>query len=629
MHWTCSCDEKDELCDDYKCSLRRRIQRTCHGHLIWLYESALQENFSSHYWATGQVIESPKISSNLAKKSIMDIPLQIIKAADFCQIITDPIKCQDITNGYKEIFKRWIQDLHNNNKNNEYVFPRSMEKTTHKFLFAEHSIIWRALKSGEKFEVSLKVQTGKSTMSYSALDIQSSVLKKFSCKRPPSDEPMIAISRTPYGNKFKLRIQDTMIFYSMDYGLFQTSEETGREQIVLESWMNTLDHQMESWMSALDYQMESWKTSLGKTIEFDEGVDTSWSDPLQVALAAIISVKSKCPNSKLMKRIRENAKVVLLHSFSPNGLLRGQLDEIEDPNVTKELPDYHSYWPATFEIPYIMLWIYGISSPHADRPVSEQSSTGQSISKTTPLESTFTAYSDGSTIQFSNQQSHETKHINNEKIVEYSDEWLYSRPQLLTFQVDFRQNAMENFYRKNKKRNFGIVINNALKNMMPQDFPASIDPNTQNSNTQSSAKGYIINIPHNSGTIKTKDFLLNYIFRSHYLRRHIDLQEELGKNDNNRPLASTTSNVNSLLAPIKKRLMHFNQMDFELAMTCYYASPEAEDLSLFFDRHASYDKYFCEYVHLVVNKWTTEFHLSFYQVLLNDAIMPSGICLPR
>ena len=43
------------------------------------------------------------------------------------------------------------------------------------------------------------------------------------------------------------------------------------------------------------------------------------------------------------------------------------------------------------------------------------------------------------------------------------------------------------------------------------------------------------------------------------------------------------------------------------------ASPEADSISWFFERHSSYEKYFYEDVKTVVNKWVTEVHLSFYQ----------------
>jgi hypothetical protein len=130
LEWTCSCDPIAQCCDDYTCRMRYRIRRTCHGHLIWLYNVTEKPRhiLCSHYWASGKILESIGKSDRLGEKSIMDIPFHIIKAADFCRIVSDQGIRKDIAKGFKSIFKYWIQDLHRDNKNNEYVFPRSMEK---------------------------------------------------------------------------------------------------------------------------------------------------------------------------------------------------------------------------------------------------------------------------------------------------------------------------------------------------------------------------------------------------------------------------------------------------------------------------------------------------------------------
>lgn len=55
-------------------------------------------------------------------------------------------------------------------------------------------------------------------------------------------------------------------------------------------------------------------------------------------------------------------------------------------------------------------------------------------------------------------------------------------------------------------------------------------------------------------------------------------------------------------------------------MVYYLSSSEREEISTFFDRHTSYDKYFFEETTAVLNKWVTELHLSFYQILLQESV---------
>lgn len=563
------------------------------------------------------MIENPEAINHLAKKSIMDTPFHIIKAADFCRIISDRDICDTISKEYKHIFGGWIQDLHKNNKHNEYVFPRCEEKTTPKFYFAEQAMIWRALKSAKELGIETSAH---SYQNYSALRVQNSVLQKFSCESPLSKKSLIAISRSPHGNKFNLKTRDTVIFYSLDHGIFDTQEETSLRPNKLESWRNTLDHQM----------------------ELHGNKNASWSDLLEVALAIIISTKSKYTNSDVMKHINHLAKQVLLRSSSPNGLLAGQLNEYNEPIFPSNVLEYHNHWHSSFEIPYI-LWMYWVNSSDADTLVDESSSTAESSS---------------SSKQISSHEHCGTTYANNEKVAEYLDKWLYNMPRFLKFQADLGEKAMENFITGNTSDNSGIVINKAFK-IMQERLKAPIEPER----SANLSKGYIINVPEVTSAVK-KTFLPCHILHPNDLRLQLDprVASELQayyarlfdvsksraisrrsesticdidpllaftKNDKHLLPTFTPSDAYIFSAPMTKRLMHFYQMDFELAMTCYRASSEAEDLSRFFDRHATYDKYFYEDAQLTFNNWTTELHLSFYQVLSHDTIMPSGISEPR
>lgn len=586
LKWTCSCDPEGEACQDYKCRMRSRIRRTCHGHLRWLYKNALQNGLTSHYWASGEVMKSQKI--HLTKKSIMDIPFHIIKAADFYHIIADEYIPEDFVKEYKDIFHCWISLLHLDNKNNEYVFPRSKDTTTHEFFFAEQAIIWRALKSGEKFGIeSSEIPNGKNKTNYSAVDIQNSVLRKFGCESSIPDKPMMAISRSVYGNTFELEFQDTAIFHALDHGIFTTDEDSRMGQRKMELWINTLDHQMES----------------------GGRINSFWSDSSQAALAVILSAKSRRTKSDSMKRRHESAKSALLRSSSPNGLLAGHLGEDQESILPKD--SYHSYWHAAFEIPYI-LWMYGVESPNADGALSEHASSGEAILHLAPMEPTPTRGSFSSSSQFYNGRSLSTNHTNKGKVVEYPDEWLYTKPRFLTFEVDLRDQTAKEFYDQNKYKDLGNVINRAFQ-LMQQLSTTSLDPD--------SMKGYIVDVPEFAGSKKLENFPPNYIQQATNLRLQID--PRVGskfEKYNDDPVQE-----DPLPTPAKKRLMHFHEMNFELARACYQASSEAENLSRFLDRHATYDKYFDEDARLIFNSWTTELQLSFYQILSGDLTVPGDV----
>lgn len=569
--------------------MRFRIQRTCHGHLIWLYKNALKNGLNSHHWANGKAISEEVYQ---AEKSIMDIPFHIIKAADFNQSIADENIQKEIAEEYKKIFTRWVSRINLDNKNNERVFPRSKDTTIQEFFLAEQAIIWRALKSGERLgSEPLRISNGNKTKSYSALDVQNSVLQKFSYESSVSTRPMMMVSRSVYRDTFKLKIQDTAIFYAVDQGIFSTTEDSGMGQRKLELWMNTVDYQMEC----------------------NGNINTSWSDLSEAALAVIMSAKNRRTKSDSMKRRHESAKSALLRSSSPNGLFTGQSDENQETAFSKDPSKYRNYWYAPFEIPYI-LWIYGMNSAHADGSLSEQTSNGEVMSYTASMEPTLTTESYDTSSQFYNRESQPANYTKKEKVVEYSDEWLYAKPRFLTFEINLTEEAAETFYSQNKSKDPEIVINEAFERYRK----ISEDHLESNKNSR---KGYIVDVPEFVDSFGMNDIVTNYIYRATSLRLHIDPRFHskfaVYKDDALKKDPFPTHPI--------KRLMHFHEMNFELARACYQASSEPENLSQFLDRHATYDKYFYEDAQLIFNSWTTELHLSFYQILSGDLIPPDDI----
>lgn len=68
----------------------------------------------------------------------------------------------------------------------------------------------------------------------------------------------------------------------------------------------------------------------------------------------------------------------------------------------------------------------------------------------------------------------------------------------------------------------------------------------------------------------------------------------------------------------KKRFFHFSCLNRETALVCYFASSEMKAISSFFDRHASYKSYFFDDAAAMLNKWSTEIHLPFHQLVTQE-----------
>lgn len=75
----------------------------------------------------------------------------------------------------------------------------------------------------------------------------------------------------------------------------------------------------------------------------------------------------------------------------------------------------------------------------------------------------------------------------------------------------------------------------------------------------------------------------------------------------------------------KKRLIWIRKASDEAALVCYLTSPEEEKQSMldFYNRHANFDKWFYDDTNMARNTWTSELHLSFYQLLTIDTTEPT------
>ncbi|KAM6484140.1 hypothetical protein HDV62DRAFT_357523 [Trichoderma sp. SZMC 28011] len=574
-------------CENYCCNMRSRIFRVCQGHLEWLFGE--DHGFSPHRWATGRAIAGWESNPTLSEKSVVDASFNIIKAADFYRISK---ATQDTIDDFRGDVNDWIEDLHRNNQDIEYVFPHSSEDLPLQFQLSDHAIIWRALKSLELIGLSseLKANTipGRRKSSYSSRKIQDSIFKKFTTDCTQLSERLMATSRSLSETSFLLHIEDTATLFAMKMGLFDLPK---REELVRRMTIESNDEPdnvapgmpVGASISRSDNDLtdpwrnkhEAWMATIDSQKLHEDNDDDNWDHPLQYALAMVLSARGIYMNSQTPAQMYTFARSILLQSSSPNGLFPGLLDENKDPALFE---DDDAYWHASFEVPFI-LWETKKYSPR-----TEENSTDETSSSFLLRRNSAEASISGAGFVKRYEPFTETSDL------DPNYEWLYKKPEFFGFRINLSSKAIEKFceeHRRNVDKG-SETLNRAVEAFQPLKQDTLQD------------YGYIIDI---SGPEYTKILgqrnLPFRIFAPDKIRSFIG-----GVRD--------TTNA-------KKRFFHFYRANLDVALNCYLASSEEEEISSFFDKHSSYSKYFFEDTTAIFNKWVTELHLSFYQVVPDDA----------
>ncbi|UKZ53649.1 hypothetical protein TrVGV298_007446 [Trichoderma virens] len=598
----CQCEAAHCTCKKYSKKMRKRILRVCWGHLKWIFNEANEDDNSSfHSWASGEAIDNWASGQSQSRRSLIDASFNIAKAADFCLKVATEKQKENVMDELRGVVSDWVENLHQNNQNNEYVFPHSTEDTPQKFQLADHAMIWRTLKSLEELGFNSELCTsdirrGRHNIKYSSTKIQKSLFRHFTTKSTQLNIPMIATSRSLSETSFLLHIEDTATLYAMDEGLFDdpnqkdepddkpataVTNELATESVEMsigESAYKSEDGSVDFW----DNKIDPWKATVDGQALHDDNDDATWDHPLQFALAMILSANNKCSNSRPANKMYKFARSVLLQSSSPNGLFPGQFDENREPILFSEDAMRDCYWDATFEIPYI-LWSYtGENLARNERSTTQYSSS-----------SSFTAemsYTSGYMHRI--EPVIHNKDLKSDSMVSY--EWLYKKPKFFGFRIDLSPNAINYFCENHQSNNSGKSTSETIDRAV-EDHQ---NPNRGSRNLQD--LGYIIDVSgvENIKSLSQRNFAYN-ILSPESIRLFIG-----GSRDS---------------ANAKKRLFHFYRADLDIALNCYLASSEQEEISSFFDKHSSYSKYFFEDTTTIFNKWVTELHLSFYQVVSDHA----------
>lgn len=629
-----------ELCnqiDEYIQGLQIRILKTLEAHLVWTTKAKeAEESDFTHHWITGKVIADLNGPSCSSSSFLMDLSFKIIKSHDLHhfyktnrELITKlrSLDLKDRDGQHMEIMRDFpqhktlndrlgasisslVQRLYECDERYQYTFSRPQKyprkgprkgprkDEVKKYHLVDHVWICRAIGCVETLglEKYLKLKDGLQYLGYPHYDenktgkqakdpkngqqekgrrsdeLQRVILKRFTTQNPQSQQRMIATSRTPTESRFLFHAQDTALFYAMDQGFFDRKAKTNSRGAI---WAD---------------KIAAWKETVGAQAEHEETQTLEWKKPLWYALALIISSKRKSVNKMPAdEMVRTTAGILFVLSQS-SGIFPGSLNEKREPVPFEDELECDKYWHAPFEIPYA-LWVYGRvhleASGHVEKldafagPDGEKSQGKDEGQLRKPM---------AKKMDFNSS-------IDKSHLVEISDDWLRDVPSLLNFN---RKTAVWNYdkYRILRTRygwDYGSVVNSSFD----QENVATPTPHPRlELMPLAKLKGTVFDVPKSSLTRNVGQPKLD--LRTH-LQSNTEIKEVLG--------------AERTIQKAKKRLVWLPRADKETARVCYFASArvERDNLSAFFDRHASYEKYFSDNTSASSNEWTTELHLSYFR----------------
>ncbi|PNP79777.1 hypothetical protein FNYG_06870 [Fusarium nygamai] len=604
----CNCDSASNQPSDlpYICRMRSRVQKVCQGHLKWLFEKTSRPEgfFAPHYWVSGEEINWKK-NEYLREKSLVDTPLHIIKAGEFFKVSRE---LGTSLKNIKNVVKSWVEDLDKVNKMGVYAFPHNNKEPYQKFHLTDHALIWRAIKSAEEmgFQSQLQMPSGDDTVSrteqakrnhrnkprmYSSSLLQQNLLKRFTVKNPISKQRMLAVSRSPAHNRFRLRAKDTPLFQAMHLGLFDSpagASNIGSRDAMIDVWLRTIEGQ----------------------ILYQDSEDPSWGELLRFALCLIMAKYQKRTNIRIANGMLMEAKSILLQSSSPNGLFPGEMNDNGEPIMFDSELMRDTYWSITFEIPYV-LWAYypqpGLTtrttmepSPEIEREALISSKNELAVLPSSEVlaalkqvvEERITGDGKWATGLFGYVKH--TLPFNNvvfeENIVEISDEWLYNKPAFFTKPI------INDKHSSAERRSDGTEEAHATNDFLQ----SNIGSNPELNHTD----GVVIDVP--KGKQAQKEAAKTPVSKISD-KQSIDNLMEQGRTPENAKkrfwrFSSTAPSANQII-------LHTWPSNYS---TISQSCTAGNGLLEFLDRHMKHAKFFFEQTFLVLNIWLTEFHLSSY-----------------
>ncbi|OJD31647.1 mg2+ transporter zinc transport protein [Diplodia corticola] len=621
--------------------LRECIFEVCKGHLIWTFTKALpktlvmdetwsgcaehkdtwspvsDENeikgFQSEYWISGDAIGFSEHSRNAPSTSLTNTPFQFIKAGEFHRTFDkykEGFDSAEISRRHVSgLITTWVFILYQMDRRGNYTFSRPTEDGIGRYRLDDHIWIWTAAKSIEDLGLAKKLKPlmfrGQKEIvlrSFTPGELQVNILRRFTTENIVLQKSMLATTRSAQETRFLFHSRDTSLFYAMEEGFFDAGSRSPL------------------WESTMDFQKQHTYNNMGK-----------WDNPLRYALALIMAAKGKQLKMEPKQHWESfnEAADILYRSCLPTGVFAGELDgTTKKPRVLSNRRHHNFYWHVGFEIPLIF-WEYARAFPMDPPPPQKDQerldkahdaghnsteSTAIPISNNEKVATGFQTSSQGlfsgpdmpfgrsKDLQLSSNSLKKMKAIpmrytiNQGSDLELVDEWLYKYPDFLDFHPSIRLEDEQ--YAENVRES--LDENSVLGKLL-----------------ESKDNGDGLQCVLREEDFDEKAAILD-VRRTAHTRRGIskhDWEDRL-------PLCSNYFlkfflNQYRTAEDAKKRLVWMPRGDRCTALLSYLATcgSQRESISEFFNRHASWQKYFHDDTAAAKNFWETEFHLSFYQLV--------------
>ncbi|KAI9727389.1 MAG: hypothetical protein M1834_008460 [Cirrosporium novae-zelandiae] len=560
------------------------IRRTCKGHLKWTFEQATIEDgrFNNNYWVDGSIIKNaPSHPSNVPAS----MPSQLLKIFEYLKASSDEADFEFSMNMLNIQVPAWLKALNQTKNHITLAWKHSVNSLISSYRLDNHVWIWRAMKCLEDFfQDSDKGKAPyfkdgsrlrdflarlKETPNYDAATVRGQILRRFTTENGNTKKRMLAVTRSSRQNRFLTHSRDTILFYKLKWGFFQIEEGSNS---TVEVWNNLCEAQK----------------------DHEENQKLLWDNPLHSGLAILVGTYGHPMNrvispSKLIRIV----KSVLLRCSWSNGLFPGQIDEMTNElEIFDNSNDRDFYFHASFKIPCILLWQTKKSQTHKST-VDHSGTTAPSITLETSDER--------NPLQFKQPGHQPTKEF------AYSELTLASRRQR-TRTADANEWEANKFAARERNlppRTYGSKEAPLVKRYIP--FSNLVDSR----NIVDLADEWLYNHPDflnfpPAGKLDNLDKTIKRLPKAIVLEPFDDHKDFLAYVSKERVAKSA-----------KKRFIYLGPGDVQSALICFLAAPGSEkgSLSLYFEHHANLDKDFFDDVTEATNTWTTELHLSFYQLV--------------
>lgn len=504
---------------------------------------------------------------------MLEAPYHILKFGESQPLLSETDLHLSLFEKLTSFVKCWLQALKQADKRNSRAVPRSTDGGVNNFRLADHAWIWCALRCVEQLQPWLKPYRLGCVGEWTAKEFQMNILKRFTTESPYSKQSspkgkskvkshMLAVARSSLENRFLFHNKDTSLFYAMDSrpGFFSAPE---------------LDRMIDVWIATVQSQQDH-----------DENDDSSWTKTLRYALAIMVAQKGLRINQRTAFDMFVTAKHVLLQSTSPSGLFPGFLSPNKDPVHSMDQRKRSSHLQAMFEVPYV-LFTYGQYDPGTEQEFETQASSrfeGNCSKSSVAAPFTDSVRKESTKHQrqgaiLSKGNLRKTTPFNNlvdqKSIVDIQEEWLYNYPDFLDFCIEDLIGIKNPTYGPDTGFSFVLDVPKSKRTTQTTSMPPVVGQ-AKKSLREGGMHALL-------GTTRTAEFA-------------------------------------------KKRLIMLSRIDEGMRNLSVHTSPpqEAGNIESFIRRHMNFGKYFFDDTTAALNRWETEFHLSYY-MLFDIAESPQRI----